>query len=153
MRAVVQRVTGASVTVDSVTIGSIERGLLVYLGVEDRDTAADVSYMVRKITRMRLFTDEQGKMNRALHEVGSQMLVVSQFTLCADLSKGNRPSFNPAAPPKQAQALYNQFVQQSREAGFDVATGEFGASMRVAYTNEGPVTIIVDSPPDVKQNS
>jgi D-tyrosyl-tRNA(Tyr) deacylase len=153
MRAVVQRVSGASVTVDTVTVGSIERGLLVYLGVAEHDTSDDVAYLVRKITRMRLFTDEQGKMNRSLDEVGSQMLVVSQFTLCADLSKGNRPSFNPAAAPQKAQALYEQFVEAVREGGFYVATGEFGASMRVTYTNEGPVTIMVDSPTTMKQNT
>lgn len=146
MRAVVQRVTEASVTVSGTCVGSIEHGLLVYLGVEARDTVDDLTYMVKKIPQLRLFMDDQEKMNLSLRQVDGHMLVVSQFTLCADLKKGNRPSFNPAAEPKRAQFFYEEFVRLVREQGYTVATGEFGASMRVRYVNEGPVTIIVDSP-------
>lgn len=145
MRAVVQRVTGASVTVAGKKVGSIDLGLLVYLGVQQDDSEADLEYLVRKIPQLRIFTDEQGKMNRSVGQVDGQMLVVSQFTLCADLNKGNRPSFNPAADPETALATYEKFVQAVREQGYTVETGEFGASMRVAYTNEGPVTLIIDT--------
>ena len=152
MRAVVQRVSEASVTTAGKTVGAIDRGLLVYLGVEQRDTEADLAYMVRKIVQMRLFTDDQGKMNLNVKQVGGAFLVVSQFTLCADLKKGNRPSFNNAAEPEKGRALYERFNSLVRAQGYDVQTGEFGASMRVSYVNEGPVTIIVDSPVSVKQN-
>ncbi len=152
MRAVVQRVSEASVTVSDGIVGRIDRGLLVYLGVESSDTDADLQYMLRKIPQLRLFTDEQGKMNLSVDQFGGQLLVVSQFTLCADLRKGNRPSFNPAAPPELAEALYESFVEQLRAQGYTVQTGRFGASMKVQYVNEGPVTIVVDSPDRMKQN-
>jgi D-tyrosyl-tRNA(Tyr) deacylase len=120
--------------------------------VESSDTDADLQYMLRKIPQLRLFTDEQGKMNLSVDQFGGQLLVVSQFTLCADLRKGNRPSFNPAAPPELAEALYESFVEQLRAQGYTVQTGRFGASMKVQYVNEGPVTIVVDSPDRMKQN-
>lgn len=152
MRAVVQRVSEASVTVSDAVVGSIDRGLLVYLGVAMDDTDADLQYMTRKISQLRLFTDDQGKMNLSVKQIHGKLLVVSQFTLCADLQKGNRPSFNPAAPPRKAEALYDQFVRNLRDEGFTVETGAFGAIMQVRYVNEGPVTIVVDSPDRMKQN-
>lgn len=153
MRAVVQRVTDASVTVAGKRVGGITKGLLVYLGVEQGDSDADLDYLVRKIPRMRIFTDDQGKMNLSVGEVDGQILVVSQFTLCADINKGNRPSFNPAAEPEVASATYLKFVERVTRQGYVVETGEFGASMRVAYTNEGPVTIIIDTRENLKQKS
>jgi len=151
MRAVLQRVTEASVTVDGTTVGRIDRGLLVYLGVQKGDTEIDLEYLVNKIPRMRLFTDNDGKMNLSVSDLGYAVLVVSQFTLCADLRKGNRPSFDPAAEPAVARQMYELFVEKVRAQGLEVATGEFGASMRVAYTNEGPITLVLDSPGKLKQ--
>lgn len=151
MRAVLQRVTDASVTVDGATVGRIDRGLLVYLGVQKGDTELDLEYLANKIPRMRLFTDNDGKMNLSVSDLGYSVLVVSQFTLCADLRKGNRPSFDPAAEPTVARQMYELFVEKVRAQGLDVATGEFGASMRVAYTNEGPITLVLDSPGKLKQ--
>ena len=151
MRAVIQRVTEASVTVGGTTVGSIDRGLLVYLGVRKGDTEVDLEYLANKIPRMRLFTDNDGKMNLSVSDLGYAVLVVSQFTLCADLRKGNRPSFDPAAEPVVARQMYELFVEKVRSQGLEVATGEFGASMRVAYTNEGPITLVLDSPGKLKQ--
>ncbi|PKL29520.1 MAG: D-tyrosyl-tRNA(Tyr) deacylase [Spirochaetae bacterium HGW-Spirochaetae-2] len=151
MRAVIQRVTEASVTVDGSLVGSIDRGLLVYLGVQKGDTEVDLAYLAKKIPRMRLFTDDDGKMNLSVSDLGYSMLVVSQFTLCADLRKGNRPSFDPAAEPAVARQMYELFVEKVRSQGLEVATGEFGASMRVAYTNEGPITLVLDSLGNLKQ--
>jgi D-tyrosyl-tRNA(Tyr) deacylase len=151
MRAVLQRVTEASVTVDGTTVGRIDRGLLVYLGVQKGDTEIDLEYLANKIPRMRLFTDNDGKMNLSVSDLGYAVLVVSQFTLCADLRKGNRPSFDPAAEPAVARQMYELFVEKVRAQGLDVATGEFGASMRVSYTNEGPITLVLDSPGKLKQ--
>lgn len=152
MKAVVQRVSSASVIVLGKTVGSIDKGLLVYLGVEREDTEADLDYMVRKIPNIRMFTDGEGKMNLSVGDVGGQLLVVSQFTLCADMRKGNRPSFNPAAEPKMAETMYLRFVEKVRNKGYVVETGEFGASMKVGYVNEGPVTLIIDTRENMKQN-
>jgi D-tyrosyl-tRNA(Tyr) deacylase len=152
MKAVVQRVSSASVIVSGKTVGSIDKGLLVYLGVEREDTEADLDYMVRKIPNIRMFTDGEGKMNLSVGDVGGQLLVVSQFTLCADMRKGNRPSFNPAAEPKMAETMYLRFVEKVRNKGYVVETGEFGASMKVGYVNEGPVTLIIDTRENMKQN-
>lgn len=146
MRSVIQRVINASVTVDGELIGSIEQGLLIYLGVEQGDTSADVHYLAQKILKMRLFEDSQQKMNLSVLDKNYAILVVSQFTLCADLNKGNRPSFNPAAAPELAQKLYEEFVSFLRAEEVEVATGAFGAKMAVRYTNDGPVTILLDSP-------
>ena len=143
MRAVVQRVSDASVTVADEQIAFIEHGLLVYLGVERDDGEKEVAYMAKKISNMRLFARE-GKINLSIKDVEGKILAVSQFTLCADLDKGNRPSFNPAAEPKKAQLLYQMFVEHVQKEKIEVETGLFGASMKVSYTNEGPVTIIVD---------
>lgn len=146
MRAVLQRVSGASVAVEGRIVGSIERGLLVYLGVARGDGEADLQFLAKKIPNLRVFTDDQQKMNLSVKDVGGKVLVVSQFTLCADLRKGNRPSFDPAAPPEMARSMYERFVALLQEQGLEVGTGSFGASMQVSYTNEGPITIVVDSP-------
>lgn len=146
MKSVIQRVYDASVTVDGQVVGAIAQGLLVYLGVEQGDTVEDARYLSQKILKMRLFEDEQQKMNRCLLDEHYSVLVVSQFTLCADLHKGNRPSFNPAAAPELAQALYEEFVELVRSEDVEVATGVFGTKMAVRYTNDGPVTILLDSP-------
>ncbi|HHU87944.1 MAG: D-aminoacyl-tRNA deacylase [Sphaerochaetaceae bacterium] len=144
MRAVVQRVTNASITVDSKVVGAIDKGLLVYLGVCTADDSKGVDYLVHKIPNLRIFEDSAGKMNLSLLDIEGEILVVSQFTLCADLQKGNRPSFNPAAPPEEAIPLYAEFIEKLKGRGLKVATGLFGASMEVTYTNHGPVTLIID---------
>lgn len=145
MRAVVQRVSECRVTVNGEVTGEIGRGLLVYLGVEREDEEKDLLYIADKVTGLRIFEDEAGKMNLSVHDIGGQLLVVSQFTLCADTRKGKRPSYNPAAPPELGRRLYESFVETVRDRGFTVATGEFGAVMAVNYTNDGPVTILLDS--------
>jgi D-tyrosyl-tRNA(Tyr) deacylase len=145
MRAVVQRVKQSSVNVDGETVGEIGRGLLVLLGVADGDTTEDADFMVNKIVHLRIFEDDNAKMNRSLHEVGGEMLVVSQFTLLGDCRKGRRPSFIHAAPPEQATELYEYFVEKSREQGISVKTGQFRAMMEVALINDGPVTLIIES--------
>ncbi|WP_304222741.1 D-aminoacyl-tRNA deacylase [Gracilinema caldarium] len=145
MRAVVQRVSDASVSVDEKTVGAISMGLLVYLGVAAQDTEQDADYLAEKVANLRIFTDEQDKMNRSVQDVGGEILVVSQFTLLADARKGRRPSYSDAAEPEKANQLYLYFVKNLRSRGFTVATGMFQASMQVRYTNEGPVTILLDS--------
>jgi D-tyrosyl-tRNA(Tyr) deacylase len=145
MRAVVQRVSSASVTVDGEIVGEIGRGLCVLLGVATDDIEADVAYTANKIVGLRIFEDDEGKMNRSLDEIGGAMLVVSQFTLFGDCRKGRRPSFITAAGPEQGNALYENFVEVVREQGVEVATGRFRAMMDVALVNDGPVTLLVDS--------
>ena len=145
MRAVIQRVTRASVVVDESTTGEIGIGLLVLLGVEKGDTQDDLKYMVNKTVSLRVFQDDQQKMNLSLADIGGQMLVVSQFTLLGDTRKGNRPSFINAADPDLANRFYEQFVTMGRERGIDVQTGIFQADMAVELINDGPVTILVDS--------
>ena len=145
MRAVLQRVTSAAVVVDAETVGEIDSGLLVLLGVADGDTEEDLKYIFEKTTGLRIFADEQGKMNLSIKDVGGSLLVVSQFTLLADCKKGRRPSFNSAAEPKMADAFYQQFVSRARDQGIVTATGKFGADMRVSLCNDGPVTILLDS--------
>lgn len=146
MRAVIQRVSQASVTIDGLVKGSVDRGLLVLLGVEDADTAEDVEWLAGKIVRLRVFADEAGLMNRSVQEIGGGVLVVSQFTLFASTRKGNRPSFTRSARPEVAVPLYEAFVQRlGVELGKPVATGEFGAMMQVALVNDGPVTIVIDT--------
>ena len=145
MRAVIQRVTESSVTVDGRTVGVIGRGLLVLLGVSQGDSRKEADYLADKIVNLRIFEDPDGKMNRSLLEVGGEMLVVSQFTLLGDCRKGRRPSFVGAAPPETANALYEYFVEISKQKGIAVQTGEFGAMMAVSLVNDGPVTLIVDS--------
>jgi len=145
MRAVVQRVSDASVTVDGNRVGAINRGLLVYLGVALRDTEKDAEYLAEKVIGLRIFTDQEDKMNLSVQDVGGDILVVSQFTLLADARKGRRPSYSEAAEPEKANRLYLYFVEQLRKRNITVATGVFQASMKVQYINEGPVTILLDS--------
>ena len=145
MRAVVQRVRDASVTVDGALTGKISHGLLIYLGVVDSDTPELCAKMAAKISKMRLFRDADDKMNLSVSDVGGEILVVSQFTLYANLHKGNRPSFDTAGKPEHAEKMYEFFMQELRNMGFRVEHGMFGAHMHVCYENDGPVTIIADS--------
>ena len=147
MRAVIQRVTQSKVTVAGKEVGRIGRGLLVLLGVARDDTEKAAGYLAEKIVHLRIFEDQDGKLNRSLIDTGADMLVVSQFTLLADCRKGRRPSFVNAAPPEQADALYRSFVERVREKGVPIATGQFRAMMEVSLTNSGPVTLILESPP------
>lgn len=146
MRVVVQRVSLASVTIDGRIAGQISRGLLVLVGIESADTVVDGEWLAAKITKLRIFSDEQGQMNQSVIDVSGEILLISQFTLHASTQKGARPSFNQAAPGDQARGLYTQFIAQLSSAlGRHVATGEFGADMKVALINDGPVTMIIDS--------
>ena len=145
MRAVVQRVSKASVTIDQQEVGKIDQGLVILLGIHEKDTQDDVDYLVKKIAQMRIFEDEQGKMNRSVEDVEGQILSVSQFTLFADTKKGNRQSFISAARPETSIPLYEAFNEGIRNRGITVATGQFGADMAVSLINDGPVTIIIDS--------
>ena len=145
MRAVVQRVTRASVAIAGETVGEIGAGLLVLLGVTHDDTPTQSQWLAEKIAGLRLFNDADGKMNRDLADVGGAMLIVSQFTLYGDCRKGKRPSFIAAAPPTTAIPLYEHFINSVKALGIPVATGRFGADMKVELVNDGPVTLIVDS--------
>lgn len=145
MRAVVQRVTEASVTVEEKTIGSIGPGLLVLLGVEQGDTEKDGAYLAEKLAGLRIFEDSDDKMNLSVQQAGGSILLVSQFTLLGDVRHGRRPSFTKAAPPKEADALYEDLAEKLRRRGIPVATGQFQAHMEVALVNDGPVTILLDS--------
>lgn len=145
MRAVIQRVQEAQVTVAGETIGAITKGFLIFLGVTHEDTQADADYLIRKISKLRVFEDEEGRMNLDLRAVSGSVLSVSQFTLYADTKKGNRPSFVKAAAPEQATTLYDYFNEQLRATGLTVATGQFGAEMQVQLVNDGPVTILIDT--------
>jgi D-aminoacyl-tRNA deacylase len=145
MRAVVQRVSWARVEVDGAVMGEIGPGLLVLLGVAKNDTRADAEFLAEKILGLRIFSDEAGKMNRSIAETGGSLLIVSQFTLYGDVRKGRRPSFDLAAPPEQARALYEDFVSVARRSGLKVETGVFQATMAVSLVNEGPATLIVES--------
>ncbi len=145
MRAVVQRVSSASVSIDGEVVGSIGSGLLVLLGVAEGDTEADADYLADKIVKLRVFRDAEDKMNLALGDVGGALLVVSQFTLHADTRKGNRPSFIKAARPELGERLYEYTLDRLRKTGLPVQCGRFGAMMDVALVNSGPVTILLDS--------
>ena len=145
MRAVVQRVSRAAVKVDGELTGEIGKGLLVLLGVAQDDSEADADYLAGKIAGLRIFEDEAGKMNLSVAEVGGAVLAVSQFTLFGDVRRGKRPSFDAAARPEQAKALYGYFVERIRALGLRCETGRFQAEMRVELVNEGPVTILLDS--------
>jgi D-tyrosyl-tRNA(Tyr) deacylase len=145
MRAVVQRVKQSSVKAGNEIVGQIGKGLLVLLGVARDDTAKDADYLVNKIINLRIFEDQDGKMNRSLLETGGELLAVSQFTLLADCRKGRRPSFVQAAEPQKATDLYETFVDRVREKGVKVQTGRFRAMMEVALINDGPVTVIIES--------
>ena len=145
MRAVVQRVSEARVRVDSEVVGEIRAGLLVFLGVGREDGEKDVDFLADKTTNLRIFPDEAQKMNLSLLDAGGAMLVVSQFTLHGDCRKGRRPAFIAAAPPEQAEPLYERFVAQVGKRGVPVAAGRFGAMMEVELVNDGPVTLLLDS--------
>ena len=145
MRAVVQRVTRAKVTVAAEVVGEIERGLVVLLGVAHGDSETDAEYLASKITALRIFDDELGKMNLSLKDVGGAMLVISQFTLYGDVRRGLRPSWIDAAAPEKAEPLYEFFIAQVRRLLGGVATGKFGAEMQVELVNDGPVTLVLDS--------
>ena len=145
MKLVVQRVSEARVDVDGSTVGAIGTGLLVLLGISRTDTPKDADSLLEKILYLRIFPDEAGKMNRNVQEAGGALLLVSQFTLYGDCRKGRRPSFDQAAPPEQAQALYDYFVEAARRGPVPVATGEYRAHMRVSLVNDGPVTLILES--------
>ncbi|GAA4322289.1 D-aminoacyl-tRNA deacylase [Flaviaesturariibacter amylovorans] len=146
MRAVIQRVSEASVVVDGKTVGAIGAGLLVLVGIEEADTTEDVQWLSAKIVGMRIFSDDEGLMNRSVQDIGGGILAISQFTLHAATKKGNRPSFIRAARPPVAVPLYEAFVQQlETDSGKPVATGIFGADMKVSLLNDGPVTIVMDS--------
>lgn len=140
MIGLIQRVSEASVTVDATTIGHIEQGMLLLLGVEKEDGQAQIDKLVKKVSQYRMFSDEQGKMNLNIQQAGGSVLVVSQFTLVADTQKGNRPGFSRGASPEVGEALYLQFVEALKATGIPVQTGEFGADMKVHLVNDGPVT-------------
>ena len=140
-----QRVRQASVTVQRELVGEIGRGMLVLVGIGQQDGEKQVQQMVEKLVGLRIFEDDEGKMNRSLSEVHGEMLVVSQFTLLGDCRKGRRPSFTSAAPPELAERLYELFVEQVAGQGIRVATGQFAAQMDVALVNDGPVTLLVDT--------
>jgi len=145
MRAVVQRVSRASVQVNGESAGTIEAGLLVLLGVGSGDAEADAAYLAEKIAGLRIFEDAEGKMNRSVSDIGGAVLAVSQFTLFGDVRKGKRPSFDAAARPEQARELYEHFVERVRALGLRCETGRFQETMEVELVNQGPVTILLDS--------
>ena len=144
MRVVVQRVRRAAVHVAGERVASIDRGLLVLLGITQDDQPADAQWLAEKIIGLRIFEDDQGKMNRELADVGGQLLVVSQFTLYGDCQKGKRPSFVAAARPEHATPLYEEFIAAARRLGIAVQTGQFGAAMQVELVNDGPVTLLLE---------
>ena len=145
MRFVIQIASNASVEVDEKIIAKIDYGYMVLIGVEDADTTEIADKMIKKMLGLRIFQDENGKTNLNLESVNGELLLVSQFTLYADCKKGNRPSFVKAGAPEHAEALYKYIIEQCRTSGYHVETGEFGAHMRVSFTNEGPFTILLDS--------
>lgn len=145
MRIVLQRVKSASVSIDETVVGKIGVGFVLLVGIADSDTEAELDYLVRKITKLRVFEDLVGKMNLAIEDVGGQILSISQFTLYADTKKGNRPSFTKAGTPDFADKMYQLFNKKLRDTGLTVETGEFGANMQVQLINDGPVTIIFDT--------
>lgn len=146
MKAVIQRVINSSVAIDGKVVGAVEKGYMILLGVEQGDTKADADKLIKKIPVLRIFEDENGKMNLSCLDINGEILVISQFTLCADCSHGRRPSFTNSAPPDIANELYEYFVDELKKSGVSkVETGEFGADMKVSLINDGPVTIILDS--------
>lgn len=144
MRGLLQRVRRAAVVVNGAEVGAIQQGVLLFLGIAHADTAANADALLDRVLRYRLFPDAHGRMNLSLADIGSGLLIVSQFTLMADTRKGLRPSFTPAAPPEQAEHLYNQFVARARERHGLVACGVFGADMQVELVNDGPVTLLLE---------
>lgn len=153
MKAIIQRVRRSSVTIDGTVVGKIGPGLTLLLGVTESDTEKQCDYLAEKAVNLRIFEDDAGKMNRSLLDIGGEMLIISQFTLCADCRKGRRPSFIAAARPEQAVPLYERFIAQVQTQGVQTASGQFGADMLVSIDNDGPVTIILDTEeimPDAK---
>src|SRR5688500_5020106 len=153
MKAVIQRVTRASVEVNGEVVGRIDAGLLVLLGVEKEDNDVDAEYIADKLTELRIFSDAHGKMNRSIVDIGGKLLIVSQFTLLGDTTKGRRPGFDRAAPPEHALALYERVVAIGRNRGMHVETGRFGAHMRVSLENDGPVTFLLESRAEISRKS
>ena len=145
MKAVLQRVKQASVSIEGETVGKISSGIMLLLGVTEEDTEKECDFLAEKAVNLRIFEDEAGKMNRSLLDAGGEMLVVSQFTLCADCRRGRRPSFTRAARPEKAIPLYERFIGNIREMGIPVSTGRFGADMLVSIENDGPMTILLDT--------
>jgi D-tyrosyl-tRNA(Tyr) deacylase len=146
MKALIQRVSQAAVSIDGEIVGQIDKGLLILLGIAPEDGQQDGEYLIQKITQMRIFADENGKMNRSVIDIQGEILVVSQFTLFAETKKGNRPSFIKGATPEEAKEKYLQWVEMLKSAyPFKIATGQFGADMKVSLINDGPVTISIDS--------
>ena len=145
MRGVIQRVSRASVTVNGEISGQIEKGLVVLLGIQKSDGDPEIDWMVDKIGNLRIFEDDNGKMNRSLFDIKGEMLIISQFTLYGDCRKGRRPGYSAAAPPEIAEPLYNKFISKIRQTGIPTATGIFGAMMDVELVNDGPVTLLLDS--------
>ncbi|TMO64158.1 D-aminoacyl-tRNA deacylase [Pseudoalteromonas aurantia] len=145
MKGLIQRVKHASVMVEGQTVGEIQQGVLVLLGVEKHDDETTADKLLHKITNYRIFTDEVGKMNLSVQNIQGELLIVSQFTLAADTKKGMRPSFSSAATPVQAEALYNYFTERAKLLGIKVANGQFGADMQVTLNNDGPVTFMLES--------
>ena len=145
MKALLQRVTAAQVTVEGEVVGKIGHGLVVFIGVASEDTAEDLDYLLRKIVELRIFEDTEGKFNLSILDVSGELLLVSQFTLLANTRRGRRPGFTDAAPPEIAEILFNQFVEQTRTTGLKVETGRFQTHMHVEINNDGPVTIMIDS--------
>lgn len=146
MKAVIQRVKQACVTVDGETVGAVQKGFLILLGVMDGDTKREAEVLASKTALLRVFEDDDGKMNRSILDINGEALVVSQFTLCADVKKGNRPSFTPSAKPDEANALYAYYMEKLKEQGVrKVEHGIFGADMQVSLVNDGPVTILFDT--------
>jgi len=146
MRVVLQRVTEASVEVEGKVIGKINNGLLILLGIHTDDNMKELEWMVKKIIGLRIFEDENGKMNNSLNDVNGKLLIVSQFTLYGDCEKGRRPGFTDAARPEKAIPMYNEFIERCKSLGVSVESGEFGADMKVSLLNDGPVTLVIDSP-------
>ena len=145
MKALIQRVTEAHVEIEGKVISKIGKGMLVLLGIEKGDTKTDLEYMVKKVSLLRIFEDQEGKMNCSLHDIGGSVLVVSQFTLAANCRKGNRPSFENAEIPEQAKKLYDKFIQELSKKNIKTEAGTFGAYMNISLINDGPVTILLKS--------
>ncbi|MBP6459789.1 MAG: D-tyrosyl-tRNA(Tyr) deacylase [Crocinitomicaceae bacterium] len=145
MRVVIQRVTEAAVSINEEISGKINKGLLILVGIGQDDHTEDIQWLTQKITNLRIFSDYDGKMNLSILDIKGEILLVSQFTLYASTKKGNRPSFIQSAPPTIAIPLYEQFIQSLKETGIAIQTGQFGADMKISLTNDGPVTIIIDS--------
>lgn len=145
MRALIQRVSQGSVTIEGKVVGKIGTGIVLLLGIKNGDNLEDIKYIANKCVNLRIFNDENGNLNKSLLEIGGEMLIISQFTLYGDARKGRRPGFSDAAPPEIAEPLYNDFVSEVRRSNVRVATGEFGAMMQILIKNEGPVTLMIES--------